>query len=358
MVDPGTTGAPIDPGPAQAAAELCGWLEAGARAAALLAPAGPARTSALDAAAAALSRRFAVTRLSAKPGESAESLVVRADAAARRALGRAALLVVEDGERLAAAEARALRALADHHRGDLRLAVGLAPGARAAEVLRALGPGLERVALAPPPGSRATPPVLRRRAGAIALAAGSIAAALALLVPRFGVGPDQAPAPAVSSAPSAAGGSQPVREASAPAPVLTPSAAPSPRPAPAPLSAPSAAVEPPVAAAGTPPTRPTTAQPATPAPNAPRAAPAQLPKPAPARPARPVAQAAPVRPAGGYLFVNAIPRARITIDGVPAGPTPLVRHPLARGRHRIVAEFADGRVEERIIEAVGAETYL
>jgi hypothetical protein len=65
-----------------------------------------------------------------------------------------------------------------------------------------------------------------------------------------------------------------------------------------------------------------------------------------------------VRPPGGYLFVNALPRARITVDGAPAGVTPVVRFPLARGRHRVVADFGDGRSEERTIEALGAETYV
>jgi hypothetical protein len=65
-----------------------------------------------------------------------------------------------------------------------------------------------------------------------------------------------------------------------------------------------------------------------------------------------------VRPPGGYLFVNAIPRARITVNGAPAGATPVVRFPLTRGQHRVVADFGDGRSEERRIDAVGAETYV
>src|SRR5512139_536056 len=143
---------PPDPGagPERAAAELCGWLEAGARATVLLAPQGPSRRRAFDALAAALGGRFAVLPVAAKAGEAGESVVLRADAAARRAAGGAALLVIEEGEVLSPAEARALRGLADHAAGDLRLAVGLAPTARAAEVLRALGPGLERVALGVP----------------------------------------------------------------------------------------------------------------------------------------------------------------------------------------------------------------
>jgi hypothetical protein len=56
--------------------------------------------------------------------------------------------------------------------------------------------------------------------------------------------------------------------------------------------------------------------------------------------------------------VNAIPRADITVNGAPAGATPVVRFPLARGPHRVVALFADGRSEERRIDAVGAETYV
>ena len=65
-----------------------------------------------------------------------------------------------------------------------------------------------------------------------------------------------------------------------------------------------------------------------------------------------------MRPPGGYLFVNAIPRAQITVNGESAGTTPVVRFPLSRGRHRVVASFADGRSEERRVDAVGAETYV
>jgi hypothetical protein len=51
--------------------------------------------------------------------------------------------------------------------------------------------------------------------------------------------------------------------------------------------------------------------------------------------------------------INARPWARIRIDGVDVGPTPLSR-PLAPGVYRIAAEFADGRSLQRSV-AIGPE---
>lgn len=366
MDEPSPTSADPGPAPARAGAEIGGWLAAGARAVALLAPAGAGRSLAFDAVASAAAGRFAVTRLAAKEGEAAESIVVRADAAARRAAGGPALLLLEDGEVLSPAEARSLRGLADHAPGDLRLAVGLAPTAASADVLRALGPGLERVSLGGVSAPRAAPPPVspkRATAAVLALAAGSIAASLALLVPRFRDPPGAARAPtappAVSAAPAPAiAPTAPPAVSAAPAPPIAPFAPPAPTAssvdrATAPVPG---AGEAPAPARGSAPQRPPP-HPRTGAPSAPSPARAASTPGVAAAPTR-AAPGAPVRPPGGYLFVNAIPRARITVNGAPAGATPVVRFPLSRGQHRVVADFGDGSSEERRIEAVGSETYV
>jgi hypothetical protein len=56
--------------------------------------------------------------------------------------------------------------------------------------------------------------------------------------------------------------------------------------------------------------------------------------------------------------VNAIPRAVISLDGALLGETPIVRHPVAAGTHRVAARFGDGRREERTVQAAGGEIYL
>jgi hypothetical protein len=56
--------------------------------------------------------------------------------------------------------------------------------------------------------------------------------------------------------------------------------------------------------------------------------------------------------------VNAIPRARIHLDGAAIGTTPIVRHPVKAGEHRVVARFEDGTADERTIRVAGDELYL
>jgi hypothetical protein len=63
-------------------------------------------------------------------------------------------------------------------------------------------------------------------------------------------------------------------------------------------------------------------------------------------------------PGPGWLVVNAIPRAAIHLDGSALGETPIVRHPVASGRHRVAARFGDGREQERSVHVDGGEVYL
>jgi hypothetical protein len=56
--------------------------------------------------------------------------------------------------------------------------------------------------------------------------------------------------------------------------------------------------------------------------------------------------------------VNAIPRAQITVDGAEIGQTPIVRHPISGGSHRVSARFEDGREDARTVEIAGRELYL
>jgi hypothetical protein len=58
------------------------------------------------------------------------------------------------------------------------------------------------------------------------------------------------------------------------------------------------------------------------------------------------------------VFVNAVPAARIEIDGRDAGPTPIVGLPIAPGTRRFVARFADGRRLERSVDVEGSEVYV
>jgi PEGA domain len=77
----------------------------------------------------------------------------------------------------------------------------------------------------------------------------------------------------------------------------------------------------------------------------------ERPVPAPARVASPPV-AAPARapaPRPVDVHVNARPWAHVWIDGIDLGATPL-RHTLAPGRHRLAAEFPNGRRVEREIE--------
>ena len=68
---------------------------------------------------------------------------------------------------------------------------------------------------------------------------------------------------------------------------------------------------------------------------------------------RSVAEPATALPLQVQAQINARPWARIRIDGVDVGPTPL-SHPLAPGVYRIDAEFADGRSLRRSVE-IGPE---
>ena len=80
---------------------------------------------------------------------------------------------------------------------------------------------------------------------------------------------------------------------------------------------------------------------------------AALPPPEPAPLPSRAAEGAASLPLRVQAQINARPWARIRIDGVDVGPTPLSR-PLAPGIYRIDAEFADGRSLQRHVE-IGPE---
>jgi PEGA domain len=62
-------------------------------------------------------------------------------------------------------------------------------------------------------------------------------------------------------------------------------------------------------------------------------------------------------PRPGVLVVLARPWARVVVDGVDTGRvTPVVRMPLAAGRHDIVLVAPDGRVRRYAITLHGGET--
>jgi hypothetical protein len=345
-----------EPSPAlRAAAELRGWLDSGERIVVLLAPRGAARRRVLAELAAQLEGRFVATPWSASDprGVAARPSTVDELRGGRLRL----LLVVEEGERLGAEGARVLRALAHDAAGGRCAAVALA-AEDAGAVLGGLGPGLEVVVLRGERRARAGRWLRVGAAGAAGLLASlSLGIGLALLLPRFAAGP---PAPASL-------------EPAAPTAVAAPPVAASPPPASA--ETPRRAALPPVAAP-----REEAAPPASPPRRAPRAEPgARAPAPRPssgerpapvARPSpltRPVAatpesvaapEPRPARAADGWLVVNAIPRARIAVDGAAIGETPIVRHPIAGGRHRVSAIFDDGREDARTVEVTGRELYL
>jgi hypothetical protein len=58
------------------------------------------------------------------------------------------------------------------------------------------------------------------------------------------------------------------------------------------------------------------------------------------------------------VAVNAIPRARISVDGVEVGGTPIVALTLPKGLHRFVASFDDGHRVERLVRLEGDPLYL
>jgi hypothetical protein len=348
----------------RAAAELRGWLEAGERVVALLAPRGPLRRRALAILAASLEGRFLAARWTGdRPAAPRQSTLDEV-----RGKTTPTLFLVEDGERLGAEGARVLRALAQDPSAEHCVAVAL-DAQEAGAVLGGLGPELEIVVLRKEAAGRRFGGPLRIAAlGAVLGVAGvSFGVALALLLPRFAP-----PAEAPGSAPGA------VAEVAAPAGPL-----PAPRPAapraatagppraasppeestPPAASLPAVAAPPPVAAgperakgerlgaAPRTPAGPAAGRTAPPPPSGPAAAPATAPPAAP-----PTARAAAAAP--GFLVVNAIPRAWISLDGAVLGETPIVRHPVAGGAHRVSARFEDGREEERRIEIAGGELYL
>ncbi|HVH07080.1 MAG TPA: PEGA domain-containing protein [Myxococcota bacterium] len=56
--------------------------------------------------------------------------------------------------------------------------------------------------------------------------------------------------------------------------------------------------------------------------------------------------------------MNSIPRAQIHVDGASIGSTPIVRHRVAAGEHRVTARFDDGKSDERTIRVGTDELYL
>jgi len=67
-------------------------------------------------------------------------------------------------------------------------------------------------------------------------------------------------------------------------------------------------------------------------------------------------RAAAAEPATGFLTIDASPYATIYVDGNEAGDTPLVRFPVAAGKHRVRALFADGSVRRVAIAVPPGET--
>lgn len=339
----------------RAVAELRGWLEAGERVVVLLAPRGAARRQVLAVLSAELEGRFVATPWSALAPRAAAPRASTVDEL-RGARAPRTLLVVEEGERLGAEGARVLRALAHDDSSERCAAVALAPE-EAGAVLGGLGPGLEVVVLRPERASRGAPALRTVAAGVAALlAAASFGVALALLLPRFAPVPlEPAAAPPSVAAPPA--------EASAPAELASTQAKREIGPAPAerqleplPAQAERQLEAPPAKAKREPaPTRRVEPEARRPRPAPVPAAPGAE---SPSGPPNVAAALVPARPADGWLVVNAIPRAQITVDGAEIGQTPIVRHPISGGSHRVSARFEDGREDARTVEIAGRELYL
>jgi len=332
----------------RAAAELRGWLEAGERVVALLAPRGPLRRRALAILAASLEGRFLAARWPGdRPAAPRQSTLDEV-----RGKTTPTLFLVEDGERLGAEGARVLRALAQDPSAAHCVAVAL-DAQEAGPVLGGLGPELEIVVLREAAKRRLGALRIAAQGAVLGVAGVSFGVALALLLPRFAP-PGEAPEAPASAPVAAAEAAAPTGPESAPAEVAV-RAATVPPPA---ASLPAVGAPPPVATGpertkgdlGTAPRTPAapTAGPGTPPPSTAAAATAP-----PAAPTTARAAAAP-----GFLVVNAIPRAWISLDGAVLGETPIVRHPVAGGAHRVSARFEDGREEERGIEIAGGELYL
>jgi hypothetical protein len=344
--------------PAEQAAEaLRGWLDAGERIAVLLAPRGPARHEALARLERSLADRFVAERWTAH-GAAADSSTLE------ELRGRRALVIVESGEELGAEGARTLRASLDDP-GGARCAVVALAADEAGAVLAGLGSELEVVVLRDTHRRAPRPELRAARAAAAALVAVASVVLVGLLVlprlrdDRIELPPATEPARSARAAGPETPAAEVVREI-APEPAPAPGAiqverpaAPSPAPA---RELPPVAAAPPAAAAPVPRPAP---PPATVPPAARRAAAAKPPAraPAPAPTPKRVAATAPA-PADGWLVVNAIPRAEIHLDGAVIGATPIVRHRVAGGSHRVIARFDDGTADERTIQMAGGELYL
>jgi len=336
----------LDAAADRAADELRGWLEAGERVVALLASPGPHRRRALDALVDSLHGRFVAARWT-QEGNTEQRREASALESLRGSRVAPTLLIAEDGEELGAEGARVLRALAHDPAGAHRVVVAVA-AEEAGAVLAGLGPALEVVVLREPRSRGAA--VLRApvAVAALALAAGSLAIAATLLLPRLQSG-DATPASASAPAPVETAGLPPVSGA-------PPPGAGAQAPAPAPAAPPAARSAP--ASSPAPAPSPARAQRTEPAQREPRAV-APAPPPPSAPPAREIAREEPAgAPGSGWLVVNAIPRAAIVVDGSAVGETPIVRHPVGGGRHKVTARFADGRHDDRVIDVRGGELYL
>ena len=58
------------------------------------------------------------------------------------------------------------------------------------------------------------------------------------------------------------------------------------------------------------------------------------------------------------MNVNATPWAQVSVDGVDVGVTPLAGLPLLPGRHIFKARFADGRVQQRLVEITNEQRHV
>ncbi len=170
--------------------------------------------------------------------------------------------------------------------------------------------------------------------------------------------PETPPAVAAASTPREASNPVPAQAADEPAPPLQdrPSivAAPAPRPSPPVAPAPSAPAPTvaPAEVAATP--MPERTPPALPSAGPAAAAPPRDLAPAPAPPAE-VAETGPV---GRAVHINAVPWARIEIDGVYRGDTPMGNIRLSPGVHEVRATFPDGSWSVREVRVGDNERYL
>jgi MSHA biogenesis protein MshM len=346
-------------------------------------------------------------RLGAPPGEEA-TLLLRAWIAHLREKEQACLLLLDDADALPQATARWLGAFARESRGGLRLALAALAGEGAERTLRALGGALRRVelpaAMSPEETAEyvgwrlaraAAPEALRARFDAAALAdlhrvAGGNVRRLHLAVEALLRGgraevledaiAEQAAQPSaparieetppgtrIAVTPTADGGPEtPAARAQAAA------TAESERRAEAEaarsrrslrtavlLVALALAVASVLLRRADEPARPVlAAAPAAEATSAAEAIPAAEPEPAGASDPE-AAPGGAVEPAGSTLGVNlnAVPWARVEIDGIDVGETPLAGVPLRPGPHAFRAHLPDGRIVERTVEIDAANRH-